>query len=102
MTDAAVETSVDLTPDGFDFDLEESIYTAELDSVRLLEDIEENRLNSKAKVVYSNILYEFYTQEARGQEALSERHSSDDDDVERNADLYIFNHEAAQRFFPLN
>ena len=31
--------------------------------------------------------------EARGQEASSERHSRDDDDVERNADLYIFNHE---------
>ena len=73
MTDAAVETSVDLTPDGFDFDLnattsaydrvcvEESIYTAELDSMRLLEDIEEHRLNSKTKIVYSNILYELYT-----------------------------------------
>ena len=39
----------------------------------------------------------FVTPEARGQEASSERDSLDDDDVERNADLYIFNHEVAQR-----
>ena len=39
----------------------------------------------------------FVTPEARGQEALSERDSLDDDNVERNADLYIFNHEVAQR-----
>ena len=36
--------------------------------------------------------------EATGQEASSERESLDDDDVERNADLRIFNfnHEVAQ------
>ena len=39
----------------------------------------------------------FVMPEARGQEASSERDSLDDDDVERNADLYIFNHEVAQR-----
>ena len=39
----------------------------------------------------------FVTPEARGQEASSERDSLDDDNVERNADLYIFNHEVAQR-----
>ena len=39
----------------------------------------------------------FVTPEARGQEASSERDSLDDDDVERNADLYIFNYEVAQR-----
>ena len=33
--------------------------------------------------------------EARGQEASSEYESLDD--VERNADMYIFNHEDAQR-----
>ena len=32
----------------------------------------------------------FVTSEARGQEASSERESLDADDVERNADLYIF------------
>ena len=35
----------------------------------------------------------FVKTEAIGQEASSERESLDDDDVERNADLYIFNHE---------
>ena len=35
----------------------------------------------------------FVTQEATAQEASSERNSLDDDDVERNADLYVFNHE---------
>ena len=40
----------------------------------------------------------FVTQEAMAQEASSERNSLDDDDVERNADLYlyliyVFNHE---------
>ena len=39
----------------------------------------------------------FVTPEARGQEASSERDSLDNDDVERNADFYIFNHEVAQR-----
>ena len=39
----------------------------------------------------------FVTPETRGQEASSEHESLDDDDVERNADLYIFNHEVAQR-----
>ena len=39
----------------------------------------------------------FVMPEARGQEASSERRSRDDDDVERNADLHIFNHEVAQR-----
>ena len=39
----------------------------------------------------------FVTPEARGQEALSEFESLEDDDVERNADLYAFNHEVAQR-----
>ena len=46
----------------------------------------------------------FVTSEARGQEASSERESVDDndDDVERNADLYIvhctfFNHKVARR-----
>ena len=39
----------------------------------------------------------FVMPEARGQEAPSERHSRDDDDVERNTDFYIFNHEVAQR-----
>ena len=34
----------------------------------------------------------FVTPEVRGQKASSERDSLDDDDVERNADLYIFNH----------
>ena len=38
----------------------------------------------------------FVTPEARGQEASSERDSLDDDDVERNADLYIFNLEVSQ------
>ena len=37
----------------------------------------------------------FVTPEARGQDASSERYSCDDDDVEHNADLYIFNHEVA-------
>ena len=39
----------------------------------------------------------FVTPEATDQEASSERHSRDDDDVEHNADLYIFNLEVAQR-----
>ena len=39
----------------------------------------------------------FVTPEATDQEASSERRSRDDDDVERNADLHIFNHEVAQR-----
>ena len=39
----------------------------------------------------------FVTTEATGQEASSERELLDDDDIERNADLYIFNHEVAQR-----
>ena len=39
----------------------------------------------------------FVTPEATDQEASSERHSRDDDDVERNADLYVFNHEVARR-----
>ena len=39
----------------------------------------------------------FVTPDARGQEASSEYKSLDDDDVERNADLYMFNHEVAQR-----
>ena len=39
----------------------------------------------------------FVTPEATDQEASSERHSRDDDDFERNADLCIFNHEVAQR-----
>ena len=39
----------------------------------------------------------FVTPKATDQEASSERHSRDDDDVERNADLYVFNHEVAQR-----
>ena len=38
----------------------------------------------------------FVTSEARGQEASSEYESLDDDDVERNANLYTFNHEVAQ------
>ena len=38
----------------------------------------------------------FVTSEATGQEASSERESLGDDDVERNAALYIFNHEVAQ------
>ena len=37
------------------------------------------------------------TPEARGQEASSEYESFDDDDVERNADMYIFNYEVARR-----
>ena len=44
-------------------------------------------------------LSEFMIKKATGQEASSERGLLDDDDVERNADLYIFNHEAAQRRF---
>ena len=43
----------------------------------------------------------FVTPEATDQEASSERHSRDDNDVERNAYLcfyfYVFNHEVAQR-----
>ena len=41
----------------------------------------------------------FVTTEVTGQEASSERDLLDDDDVERNADLYlyIFNHEAWSR-----
>ena len=35
------------------------------------------------------------TQEATAQGASSEQNSLDDDDVERNADLYVFNHEVA-------
>ena len=50
----------------------------------------------------SQAVLEVQTPEARGLEASSERHSRDDDDVERNADfdfifIYIFNHEVAQR-----
>ena len=37
----------------------------------------------------------FVTPEATDQEASSERCSLDDGDVERNADLYVFNHEVA-------
>ena len=39
----------------------------------------------------------FVTPEATDQDASSERRSRYDDDVERNADLYIFNHDVAQR-----
>ena len=39
----------------------------------------------------------FVTSEATGQEVSSERESLDDDDVECNADLYIFYHEVAER-----
>ena len=46
---------------------------------------------------YNITIMSFVTTEATGQEASSERNSLDDDDVERNADLYIFNHEVAQR-----
>ena len=38
----------------------------------------------------------FVTHEAREQEASSEHESLDDNDVEYNIDLYIFNHEVAQ------
>ena len=38
----------------------------------------------------------FVTPEARSQEASSELESPGYDDVERNADLYTFNHEVAQ------
>ena len=38
----------------------------------------------------------FVTPEVRGQDVLLEHESLDDDDVERNADLYIFDHEVAQ------
>ena len=38
----------------------------------------------------------FVTPEVTGQEASSELESPGDDDVERNADLYIFNHEVAE------
>ena len=38
----------------------------------------------------------FVTTEVTGQEASSERELLDDDDVECNADLYIFNYEVAQ------
>ena len=38
----------------------------------------------------------FVTPEATGQEASSELESPGYDDVERNADLYTFNHEVAQ------
>ena len=37
------------------------------------------------------------SEQATGQEASSERESLDDDDVECNADLYIFYHEVAER-----
>ena len=40
----------------------------------------------------SQAVLEVQTPEARGLEASSERHSRDDDDVERNADSYVFNH----------
>ena len=46
---------------------------------------------------YNITIMSFVTTEATGQEASSERNSLDDDDVERNADLYIVNHEVAQR-----
>ena len=36
-------------------------------------------------------------QDRTGQEVSSERELLDNEDVERNADLYIFNHEVAQR-----
>ena len=39
----------------------------------------------------------FVTSVATGQEASSEHESLDDDDVERNADLYIFYHEVTER-----
>ena len=38
----------------------------------------------------------FVTPEATGQEASSDLQSPGDDDVERNADLYIFNHEVTE------
>ena len=38
----------------------------------------------------------FVTPEVTGQEASSELESPGDDKVERNADLYIFNHEVAE------
>ena len=37
----------------------------------------------------------FVTPEVTGQEASSELESPGDDDVERNTDLYIFNHEVS-------
>ena len=37
----------------------------------------------------------FVTPQATDEEASSERCSLDDGDVERNADLYVFNHEVA-------
>ena len=40
-------------------------------------------------------LASFVTPQATDQEASSERNSLDDDDVERNADLNVFNHEVA-------
>ena len=39
----------------------------------------------------------FVTSERTGQKASSEHESLDDDDVERNADLYIFYHEVTER-----
>ena len=39
----------------------------------------------------------FVATEARGQEASLERESLDDDDVERNSDLHVFNREVTQR-----
>ena len=43
-------------------------YTAELGSRRLLADIDSNRLNTRTKIVYSCILYEFYLYILRVQE----------------------------------
>ena len=38
----------------------------------------------------------FVTPEVTGQEASSDLQSPGDDDVERNADFYIFNHEVTE------
>ena len=43
----------------------------------------------------------FVTPEVRGQDVSLGHESLDDDDVERNADLYNFNHEVDQNFLIL-
>ena len=64
MTDAFNLDSEAMTPiDSRAYDrvaLEEAVYTAESGSLRLLQDIEENRLSANTKIVYSSILFEFW------------------------------------------
>ena len=53
-------------------------------------------LDARASFVIVACYLLVVTPEARGQDASSEHESLDDNDVEYNIDLYIFNHEVAQ------